>query len=54
VLFAETRAARVTRIDPDNNISTFVEHSNEANGLGFDAQGRLIAVQRAPKNQKVA
>jgi gluconolactonase len=53
VLFTETRAARVTRIDPDGNISTFVEHSNEANGLGFDAQGRLIAVQRAPKNQKV-
>lgn len=53
VLFTETRAARVTRIDPDGNISTFVEHSNEANGLGFDAQGRLFAVQRAANNQKV-
>jgi gluconolactonase len=53
VLFTETRAARITRIDPDGNISIFVEHSNEANGLGFDPQGRLIGVQRAPNNQKV-
>ena len=53
VLFTETRAARVTRIDPDGNISTFVEHANESNGLGFDPQGRLISVQRAPNNQKV-
>jgi sugar lactone lactonase YvrE len=54
VLFTETRASRITRIDPSGNISTFVEHSNEANGLGFDPQGRLIAVQRAPNNQKVS
>jgi gluconolactonase len=53
VLFTETRAARVTRIDPDGNISTFVEHANESNGLAFDQQGRLISVQRAPNNQKV-
>src|SRR5687767_5567750 len=53
VLFTETRAARVTRIDPDGNISTFVEHANESNGLGVDPQGRLISVQRAPNNQKV-
>ena len=53
VLFTETRAARVTRIDPDGNISTFVEHANESNGLAFDPQGRLISVQRAPNNQKV-
>jgi gluconolactonase len=53
VLFTETRASRIIRIDPSGSISTFLEHSNEANGLGFDAQGRLIAVQRAPNNQKV-
>ena len=53
VLFTETRASRITRIDPGGNISTFVEHSNEANGLGFDQRGRLISVQRAPNNQKV-
>src|SRR5688500_18895822 len=51
VLFTETRAGRVPRIDPDGNISTFVEHANESNGLGFDAQGRLISVQRAPNNR---
>lgn len=53
VLFTETRASRITRIDPDGNISTFVEHANESNGLAFDPQGRLISVQRAPNNQKV-
>jgi gluconolactonase len=53
LLFTETRASRITRIDPDGNISTFVEPSNESNGLGFDPQGRLISVQRAPNNQKV-
>ena len=53
VLFTETRASRITRIAPDGTISTFVEHANESNGLAFDPQGRLISVQRAPKNQKV-
>jgi gluconolactonase len=53
VLFTETRASRITRIAPDGAISTLVEHSNESNGLAFDPQGRLISVQRAPKNQKV-
>lgn len=53
VLFTETRASRITRIAPDGTVSTFVEHSNESNGLAFDPQGRLISVQRAPKNQKV-
>ena len=53
VLFTETRASRITRIDPEGNISTFLDGSNEANGLGFDTQGRLIAVQRAANNQKV-
>jgi sugar lactone lactonase YvrE len=38
---------------PVGTISTFVEHSNESHGLAFDPQGRLISVQRAPKNQKV-
>jgi gluconolactonase len=53
VLFTETAASRITRIDPQGRISTFLEHSNQSNGLAFDQQGRLIAVQRAPGNQKV-
>ena len=53
VLFTETGASRITRIDPAGNISTFLENSNQSNGLAFDLKGRLISVQRAPGNQKV-
>lgn len=53
ILFTETRADRITRVDPRGNASTFVEHSNGSNGLGFDAKGRLISVQRAPGNERV-
>ena len=52
VLFTETGGSRVTRIDPAGNISTFLENSNQSNGLAFDQKGRLISVQRAPGNQK--
>lgn len=45
LIFTETRASRITRIDKDNNISTFLENSNRSNGLGFDSKGRLISVQ---------
>lgn len=51
VLF--TDADRITRIDPRGNVSTFVERSNEANAVSFDPKGRLISVQRAPRNEKV-
>jgi gluconolactonase len=43
----------INRIDAAGNASTFVEDSNGANGLGFDAQGRLIAVQRGAGGLKV-
>lgn len=46
-LFTETRANRITRIAPDNTISTFLENTNGANGLAFNKQGDLIAVQVA-------
>lgn len=45
LIFTETTANRVTRIAPDGAISTFVEGSNGANGLGFTANGDLYAVQ---------
>jgi gluconolactonase len=53
ILFTETRADQITRVDPQGNTSTYVEHSNGSNGLGFDSKGRLISVQRAPGNEKV-
>ncbi len=51
LLFSD--ADRITRIDGDGNVSTFVEPSNAANAVGFDPQGRLISVQRPPGNEKV-
>jgi gluconolactonase len=53
ILFTETRADHITKVDARGNTSTFVEHSNGSNGLGFDAKGRLISVQRAPNNEKL-
>lgn len=44
-LFTETRANRITRIAPDNGISTFLENSNGSNGLAFAPNGDLITVQ---------
>jgi gluconolactonase len=43
----------INRIEPSGNASTFVEDSNGANGLGFDAKGRLIAVERGAGGAKV-
>src|SRR5688500_3112027 len=48
LIFTETQANRITRIDANNQTSTFLENTNGANGLGFDAKGRLIAVQTTP------
>jgi gluconolactonase len=45
--FTETQAARITRIAPDGSISTLLENTNGANGLGFGAHGELYAVQVA-------
>jgi gluconolactonase len=43
--FTETQAARITRIAPDGTVSTLLENTNGANGLGFGAHGELYAVQ---------
>ena len=53
LIFTETAANRLTKIDKDNNISTFLENTNGSNGLAFDSKGRLIAVQTTPKNAQV-
>jgi len=45
LLFTETNDNRITRIAPDNTVSTFLENSNGANGLALNASGELIAVQ---------
>ena len=53
LIFTETNANRITRIDKDGHTSTFLENTNGANGLAFDTKGRLIAVQTTPGNTKV-
>ncbi len=46
-VFTETQANRITKIAADGSTSTFLENTNGANGLGFNAKGELIAVQVA-------
>ena len=41
-------ANRITRIDNNNKITTFLENSGGALGLAFDSKGRLIANQIHP------
>ena len=53
VVFTETNASRLTRIDKDNNVSTFLENTNGSNGLAFDAKGRMISVQTTPGQTRV-
>jgi gluconolactonase len=45
LLFTETTDNRITKIAPDNTITTFLENSNGANGLALTPNGELIAVQ---------
>jgi gluconolactonase len=53
VIFTETAANRIVKIDARDNISTFLDNSNGSNGLGFDGKGRLISVQTVPGKTKV-
>ena len=53
LIFTETGASRITKIDKDGNASTFLENTNGSNGLGFDSKGRLISVQTTPGSMKV-
>jgi len=48
LIFTETQANRITRIDQDNNVTTFLENTNGSNGLAFDSKGRLLSVQTTP------
>jgi gluconolactonase len=53
LIFTETNANKITKIDKDNNVSTFLENTNGSNGLAFDAKGRLISVQTTPGQTKI-
>jgi gluconolactonase len=54
LIFTETQANRITRIDKDTNqTSTFLENTNGANGLAWDSKGRLLSVQTTPGATKI-
>ncbi|HEY6360989.1 MAG TPA: SMP-30/gluconolactonase/LRE family protein [Vicinamibacterales bacterium] len=47
VYFTEMVFQRIMKLDPKGVLSVFREHSNNANGLLIDPQGRLIACEGA-------
>ena len=47
VYFSEIRGNRILKWSPDGKLSVFREPSHRANGLVFDAQGRLLACEGA-------
>jgi gluconolactonase len=52
LLFTEQQANVITKVDAQGKRSTLLENTNGANGLTFDAKGRLIATQ--PNTQEIA
>ena len=54
IIFTETAADRLIRIDPDGNRSRWLFNTGGANGLAFDSKGRLIAVQTIPGKTGIA
>jgi gluconolactonase len=53
LLFTEPAANRISKIDRDNNVTTFLENTNGSNALAFDAKGRLISVQTTAGQMRV-
>jgi gluconolactonase len=53
MIFTENLVSRLTRIDKDDNVSTFLEDTHGSMSLGFDAKGRLIAGELVPEHSKV-
>ena len=43
----------ILKVDSSDNVSTFIEDSNQTNAMGWDHRERLISVQRARGNEKV-
>jgi len=51
VYFTELVSERILKLSAAGVLSTFREHSNHANGLVIDPQGRLIAAEGADSNR---
>jgi len=52
LVFTEGGARRLTRIDKDGKLSTFLDNI-QSGGLGFDLKGRLIANDNTPGKQGI-
>ncbi|MBM3725012.1 MAG: SMP-30/gluconolactonase/LRE family protein [Acidobacteria bacterium] len=52
VYFTNTTIHRIMKLAPDGKLTVFRENSNGANGLAFDAQGRLVACEGSPELRK--
>ncbi|MCU0650218.1 MAG: SMP-30/gluconolactonase/LRE family protein, partial [Gemmatimonadaceae bacterium] len=48
LLFTETQANRLTHIDANDSVRTWLENTDGANGLAYARDGRLIGVQTVP------
>ena len=48
LLFTERMANKITKIDKDDNISSYMEDTSATNSFSFDAKGRAIGVQWMP------
>ncbi len=50
VYFSDIVSQRILRLGSDGMVSVYRDHSNAANGLVFDPQGRLVACEGGPLN----
>jgi gluconolactonase len=48
LLLTERMANRITKIDKDGNISSYMENTSATNSFSFDSKGRAIGVQWMP------
>ena len=46
-------ANSILKVDSSDNVTTFIDNSNQTNAMGWDLKGRLLSVQRAKGNEKV-
>jgi gluconolactonase len=53
LIFTETRANRINRIDANDSVSSWMENTNGSNALAFDADGKLYSVQTNPGSMKI-
>jgi gluconolactonase len=49
VYFTDIRANKILKLDIEGNLTTFLEDSQGANGLGVDGKGRLVVAQGGAK-----